>query len=524
MRFDGLSWYASPEGTPRGDGSESSPWDLSTALSHPSVVEPGDVVWILPGTYWPAGRLTSVLTGVEGRPVAVRGWPGSRPVLDFRDSPDEAGLVIQGAYVRFHGLELANSRTVRWSDATGAEGDPRGTGIRGEASAGLELTHLVVRDFGTSLFESQPSGMVIHGCLFCDSYWDAPDRSHGPGLYVRNQAGAPRKTIENSVIFQHGRQGLQGFGSVPFANVEVRGNVFFNNGIGDDGFHRNWMFGNASDDHRDVAFVENTSYFAPAPELGSEFNLMGGDGGCHDLEVRGNWIAHEGREAVNIQRCDGAVVEGNRIVGGLRFTSFDESVEASGSDFRARFPTNEYFDDGARPTGAWVRVRSGEYLPDGWEPRDWALATVVNWDASAEATADLSAVVAAGRMASDTVVTIRSCQDLSVSIDRACDAGMLTLPMTGWGVRVPVGRDVQTRPLPATFPEFGAFWLEWDAPQSEPFEREPEPAADPGAGLGEAEAWAARATAWTTSDSIEREALKRQRQRAWRARLLGRLG
>lgn len=523
MSFDGLSWYVAPDGSPHGDGSETSPWDLATALAHPEVIEPGDIVWVLPGSYFPAGRLTSELIGVEGMPVTVRGLPGFVPTLDFRDSSDEAGLVIQGAHVRFDGLEIANSRAVRRSDVAGAEGDPRGTGIRGEVSAGLQLTHLVVRDFGTSLYESQPSGMEIHGCLFFNSYWDAPDRTHGPGLYVRNPAGAPRKRIENNVIFQHGRQGLQGFGSVPFANVDVWGNTFFNNGIGDDGFHRNWMFGNATDEHHDVSFVGNVAYLAPGSEKGSEFNLMGGDGGCHDLEVRDNWIVHEGREAVNVQRCDGETFEGNRVVGGLLYSSFDQAISVSGVDFRVRYPDNEYFDDHQRPNGAWTSVRASRYRPDGWEARGWAVATALNWDAAPEVTLDMSGLIAEGVIEAGTTVMIRPCQNLSDAVERNCTGGGLTVPMTGWSPTAPAGRHLETAPLPSTFSEFGAFVLEWDWDAGESYTREPEPLSDPGAGLTPAEAWVEREAAWRVEDGVVREALREQRRRAWRARRLGRL-
>src|SRR5262249_10500020 len=45
----GLQYFASPGGSPSGDGSVSNPWDLQTALNQPSSVHPGDTIWLRGG-------------------------------------------------------------------------------------------------------------------------------------------------------------------------------------------------------------------------------------------------------------------------------------------------------------------------------------------------------------------------------------------------------------------------------------------------------------------------------------------
>ena len=89
---------------------------------------------------------------------------------------------------------------------------------------------------GTTLFESQPSGIEIAGLIAYNSGWDGPDRSHGPGFYIRNRSDWPTKLIRDNIVFQHYRQALQGYGSFNnvFSNFLVEGNVLFNNGIGAD--------------------------------------------------------------------------------------------------------------------------------------------------------------------------------------------------------------------------------------------------------------------------------------------------
>ena len=520
MTFAGISWYVSPDGSPQGDGSAERPWDLATALAHPPEIEPGDVVWIAGGLHRAQAPLEATLAGTAEAPIQVWGDPDDEPaVIEFADGRPH-GLHVRGAYTWYGDFELRCTASARWSDVPGNEGDPRGIGILSEAGPGIRLMRLKVRDFGTSMFESQPHGLEITGCQFSNSYWDAPDRSHGPGLYVRNPAGAPRKRIENNVIFQHGRQGLQGFGSTPFAEVDVVGNFFFNNGIADDGFHRNFMFGNGSDEHRNVVFKDNLAYFPPGLRLGHEYNLAGGDGGSHGLTLRGNWIAHEGRPALQINKSDGETVEDNRIVGDVEITSFDGTVQASGADFEQRFPENEYYRDGARPTGSWIRIRRDASLPGAWRRRALAYVGVLNWEGASSVDVDLSELEQTGGLESGATVRIASVQGGAEELEVVYAGSPVPLPMTGWTPAWPAGRRSDA-PLPPTFPELGVFAVEWPV-DGEPLNREPLRTPDPGAGLPAPDAWAVRSQAWRTTDPENKTQLRAQRRAAWRAQKLGR--
>jgi len=520
---DGLHWYVSPEGSPRGMGSLESPWNLETALSHPEAVEPGDWIWVLPGEYCPRGPLQSKLKGTAAKPIVVRGLPGEEPpVIDFVRSRAPFALQIRGRHTWFWGLELTSSSSKRWADAPGAEADPRGVGILCEAEDGAKLIHLRVHDLGTSLFESKPSELEVYGCLFFNAYWDGPDRSHGPGLYVRNPAGAPRKRIENNVVFHHGRQGLQGFGSVPFANVDVVGNTFFNNGIARDGFHRNVMFGNASDEHRDVSFRDNVTYYPENPPA-QLFNLFGGDGGCHNLELDGNTFAHLGRGAAKIQRCDGEQIENNRFIGWTELTTFGEEELFRGSDFRDRYPNNEYYgDDQAEPWGMWIFVRPSRYLPDRWDNRGQAHVAALNWDGQENVAVDFTDPEATGLVESGTTLEVRNCQNLDQRQEIDFEGGDWDLPMTVWNPAAPAGRDMSLDPLPDSTPEFGAFLVEWRIGESEPLTG-PGWVPDPGAGLRPRRRWARRKKEWSGVVNEQRENDREERLLAWRAASLGKL-
>src|SRR6185312_9465418 len=82
---NGASWYVSPTGTPSGDGSMASPWDIDTALHGPPQVKPGDTIWIRGGKYG-GGQSDSViqssLVGTETNPILVRAYPAERVTID----------------------------------------------------------------------------------------------------------------------------------------------------------------------------------------------------------------------------------------------------------------------------------------------------------------------------------------------------------------------------------------------------------------------------------------------------------
>lgn len=520
MPFSGLSWYASPNGGWRGDGSRGRPWSLEKALSHPPQVQPGDVIFLEGGLYRPRSPLICRLRGTAEAPIELRGDPESEPArIDTAQAGGRFGLRIADLYVRLAGFELFNSRPERWSDIPGGEGDPRGIGILCEGGAGTQLVDLIVRDFGTSLFESQASGLEVRGCLFFNSYWDAPDRSHGPGLYVRNPVGAPSKRIVENVVFQHGRQGLQGFGSIPFAHVAVEGNVFFNNGIARDGFHRNVMFGNASDDHDGVRFEGNVMYLTPNGYRGHDYNLLGGDGGSHGLEFVDNWVIHRGHEALRIQKADGLTLSGNRIFGGLYFSSFDGLEEVRDGAFEQRFPANEYFDE--PPVGeTWVWRREREGRPDLWEGRIRLIVAVVNWSQNSAVQVALADLETDGKLNGVSAVRVCSVQDPSEWRSVEVSNGAITIPLAGWPVAAPAGRP-EEEPLPATLPEFGAFLVEWPAPGWTPEARSPKAMADPGAGLPLEQRRQARLAAWGGAAAETRALHLAQRRRAWRAAMGG---
>ncbi len=460
-------FFVHPEGRATADGSRSDPWDLATALAQPAAVQPGDLIWLLGGTYSHPQPLVSLLTGTDGSPIILRAFPGERATIDCaRSAASQPGgdcLLVKGSHTWYWGFEVMNSSPIRWATASGSAADPRGLGIHSQAGLGTKFINLIIHDVGTSLFESQPSGIEIYGAIAFNSGWEGPDRSHGPGFYIRNRSSFPAKTLKENIVFQHFRQGLQGFGSFVnvFSNFLLEGNVFFNNGIGAGGFHRNLMFGNDNTEHTQNTFRQNYTYFSPGSGAGANM-LASTAGGCRGLVVTQNVFAHgPQRTALEINHCQDIVVSGNLLFGKASFLPMAEAGEVQGAAFRAEFPANQYYgDDLAPPSGLSAFLRPNQY-----EPRR-AHLIVYNWDRRETVFIDLSSLA----IPFGDRYELRAVQDyFGEPLEGVYHGRALALPMTGWQPAKPIG--YEQHPLPPTFPEFGVFVLTWSGPGSAPRDR-----------------------------------------------------
>src|SRR3989449_8570596 len=132
ISFDpGLAFYASPTGSPSGDGSFANPWDLATALSGPAAVTPGSTIWLRGGTYTnavdPRG-FASTLMGTPDAPIVVGQYPGERATVTNI-------LFVTGAYTWFWGFEVTNPAP--------QQGVMHGVHLKGP---GIKVINLVVHD------------------------------------------------------------------------------------------------------------------------------------------------------------------------------------------------------------------------------------------------------------------------------------------------------------------------------------------------------------------------------------------
>jgi hypothetical protein len=422
----GGSLFASPGGSPDGDGSRESPFDLATALSSKSPARPCDTIWLLPGTY--AGQFASRVSGRPGRPVTVRQSPEGRATLDGAGA-SSAALTVFGAWTTFWGFEITNSDPRRIS----AEPGPwptdiqRGAGAASQAQ-GVRFINLVVHDAAGGIGLDQWTGTEFsqaYGNIIYNNGWQGPDRPHGHGIYVQNRT--PPRTIADNILFNQFSHGVHAYGSERafLDNLILEGNVAFNNGS----LSRTGL-------ERDL--------------------LVGGGRRAHGLILRENMTWGRGQSAIMYEGCgEDAYLERNYLVGTTPLLLhncaprlFENTLVGDVSRLLPLPDGNTAHTD--PPAGVVVRLRPNRYEPGR------AHIVVYNWDARPFVPASLAG---SGLLPGDRF-EIRDAQNFY-------DAPLLTgtyqpgrpveLPMSKRPVALPVGTVAN---LPShTAPDFGVFVL-----------------------------------------------------------------
>ena len=422
-------FYVAPNGSPTNSGSFASPWNLAKALSQPSVVHPGDTIWLRGGTY--SGTFSSSLTGSAANPIVVRQYPGERATIDGGNSGGGTILSIAGSYTWYWGFEIMSSNTVR---VASTDGDNPPEIVRGEGIAtvqssatgsGLKFINLVIHDArqGVALWKEAVDAEV-YGCLIYNNGWDSPSRGSGHGIYTQNQIGT-RKLTDNIVFSGYG-YGIHAYGSSAafLDNFLFQGNTIFNSGnLSATGPSRTLLLGGDSIAHNPQ--VIGNFLYRQGGGVGSDLD-MGYSAGCVNPTVTGNYIS-SGAYFVNC--TSGLMMTGNTFYGA---TNFSQSA----------FPSNTYFS--SRPTGVQVAVRPNAY------EAGRANVTVYNWNRQAIVGVDLSGILAVG--AGFEVRNVLDFYGAPVLVGTYTGA-LVSVPMSGLSVAPPVGRLATA----STAPDFAVF-------------------------------------------------------------------
>lgn len=437
-------WFVSPSGSASGDGSEASPWDLQTALDHPSAVQPGDTIWLFGGTY--AGTFTSGLNGTSEAPIVVRQRAGERATIDGGDSDGAGILSVGGSYTWYWGFEITSSDPNRTTTETGSSPSDigRGTGVQttqyGGDALGVKFINLVVHDTSQGLsFWSNSIDSEIYGCLIYYNGWDAPDRGHGHGIYTQNETGT--KTLRDNIIFDQFSFGIHAYGSdnAFLKNFVVEGNVGFDNGVLaqlNPGFKSNILVGgedgpNGNSILSGVTVSSNATYSSEAANLEGN-NNVGYSAGCSsDVSIDSNVFAQN--TALSLVDCDVATLSGNTFIG-----------DVSG------------FDPGAHPGNTVLAAPPAENLvivrPNAYEPGR-ANIVIYNWQELASVSVDLGPA----NVATGSTYSVLDAQDFfgAPVVTGTYDGSPIAIPMQSLTKAAPVGVPAP----PHSAPRFGAFVL-----------------------------------------------------------------
>jgi hypothetical protein len=417
-------YFVSPKGTPEGNGSKIAPWDLQTALSHPTGVVPGDFVWLRGGIY--KGSFKSRLTGSQVKPIIVRAYEDERVILDDPAEPvEDSVLRVDGAWTWYWGFEVTSS----WPPRI----DPpkqRTVGVN-VFGPNNKLINLVVHDVHAVGFWGGFDGSEMYGNLVYYNGQDVNGQGTGHGVSSQNKEGT--KILSDNVAFQNFGHGLQMFGSdnAFLNNFRLEGNVAFNNGaISKGGEERNILLGGAVVARKPV-LISNFTYWSKANTLGQ--NNIGYLAGCDELTAKNNYFAVG--VALIVIKCGSTVLEGNTFIG-----------STSGFDTKS-YPQNTYVPYGTKPTyGVNVFVRPNKYQPGRGH------VVVYNWEGKETVEADLKGVLEPGQN-----YEIRDVQNyFGDPVARGVyPGGSVSIPVNLSAVAKPVGK-VPVPPV-HTSPEFNAF-------------------------------------------------------------------
>lgn len=436
FRLSAADFHVAPAGSPSGNGSRDRPWDLATALNQATLVKSGDTIWIHAGTY--VGHFVSSLLANGNRPIIVRAAPGERAILDGNYGGNEVTLTIKGANTWFWGLEITNSDPGR-SSADGNNPARRGEGVN-LFGTGNKLVNTIIHDTAQGVLSpSGELGAEIYGCLIYYNGYDAPDRGHGHGIYVQNDAG-PKRILDNIIFSQYG-YGIHAYTEGSKLNdLDFEGNTSFNNGnlSAVSGLTMNILVGasgsaatgpaDSAKVAKNTVLLDNYAYFS---ESGGTTANLGYSKGIASPKIDRNYLV--GTTALALVNAFRPIdMSGNTFIGSL--TGFTSS----------EFPGNTYLT--SHPTGVKVFIRPNRY------ESGRANVTIYNWDRAAAADVDPRGILAPGSS-----FELRSAQNFfgPPVLEGKYDGTPLRVPMANLSAAVPVGRGAPS----ATGPEFQAFIL-----------------------------------------------------------------
>jgi hypothetical protein len=476
-------WYVAPEGSPKGVGTENSPWDLATALGHGpggTKVKPGDTIWLRAGRY--PGTFVSTLSGREDAPIIVRAQPGERVILDKAgvNESKQPALKVKGSWVWFWGIEVMNSNPDRRRNSPySGEDEPwRGSGADVYAP-NVKFINMIFHDNGHGVWDKEDM-TEIHGCLFF--YNGNNKREHA--MYIGNSAGT--KYITDNIVFDQGGYGILAHSNSVSSSqkgLHLEGNISFNNGIltGDDQKTGNLQVGGVRGVPAERIVLKSNYIYNPPGNANHKNNgirLGYEDTNNKDVKVLDNYVVS--RVPLLLWWWQSVEFRGNTIY------SDEESLElrmpAGVTPSAYRWDFNSYFSErrgepvfagdggrlgfsrwqqmtgvdrhsqapgSSRPSKVQIFVRPNRY------EAGRANIVVYNWELKDRVAVDVSSVLALG-----TNYEIRDAQNYFAGplAQGKYDGAPLLLPMKLSAMPLPVG-SVERIPR-HTAPEFAVFVLQ----------------------------------------------------------------
>ncbi len=228
------TWYVSPSGSSSNSGTQSSPWDIASALVSSSV-QAGDTIYLMDGEYdyWSSGYNTEIngnlwvqLMGTASQRITVCPAPGAHPIINggiwvgHKENYGQGDVLYPSNYTDFRDIEfrvnawvgdVVSQDTGPWpSDIPSPFG---GVGLK--VGTGNRVINCVVHAASEAFTtEVEDVGSSVYGCFAYGCGWEAPDRGHGHCFYTQNRD--PNKIHSMNILsvrYPDGQQTMQAYGT-----------------------------------------------------------------------------------------------------------------------------------------------------------------------------------------------------------------------------------------------------------------------------------------------------------------------
>ena len=247
--------YARPNGIASGAGDINNPWSLGWALSSSNTtLQPGDTVWLLPGTYGDS-TFTATKGGTSASPIVYRQHSSGRATINGR-----LKVSTSSHDLTFWGFEVTQFNPAAHPDWYGIE----------SYAPGIKYINLVIHDVNRSgLIINWPAGSTeVYGSIM---YNNGTILNNDHGIYVEGNNGT--QLVEQSVFFNNLGYGVHGYGrpvDPVLSGIHILDNVSFNNGTICSGcwYHArgNILVGSERDGDTDIVIRENHVYHTNTDE------------------------------------------------------------------------------------------------------------------------------------------------------------------------------------------------------------------------------------------------------------------
>ena len=266
------SFHVTVGGSPSGDGSQESPWDLASVLTS-SGIKPGDTVYIHEGTY--NGIFTVELYGTQTAPIVIRPWHNDVVIIDGAGHASGTRAIVEfdGQYTHLVGITITNSTADHLYYDTSHNND----GVYFVGPGNKLLNCIIYDNSGNGIAFWNPAiNAEVSGCIIYQN-GAIGERGHGHGLYVQ-QGTNGIKTIRNNIIFNSFGKGIQVYGTnVPVHNTLIEDNIFFNAAIAAGALEQSVYIGSVNHTANNH-IVKNNVFYASPGHSGTPASAKFGEG------------------------------------------------------------------------------------------------------------------------------------------------------------------------------------------------------------------------------------------------------